>query len=145
MPDPPISHYSMRPIISNVETATYETAKYLNKLLPPWSKSDYNILNAEDLIRRLREETIPAGYKIISFDVKSLFTSVPLEKTKVFILKKVYDEKKIQTNIPKTVLKELLYLCTKQLHLTSNSNIYIQCDGVAMGSPLGPLLAKYEH
>ena len=145
MPDPPISHYSMRPIISNIETATYETAKYLNKLLPPWSKSDYNILNAEDLIRRLREETIPAGYKIISFDVKSLFTSVPLEKTKVFILKKVYDEKKIQTNIPKTVLKELLYLWTKQLHFRSNDNIYIQCDGVAMGSPLGPLLAKYEH
>ena len=145
MPDPPISHYSMRPIISNIETATYETAKYLNKLLPPWSKSDYNILNAEDLIRRLREETIPAGYKIISFDVKSLFTSVPLEKTKVFILKKVYDEKKIQTNIPKTVLKELLYLWTKQLHFRSNDNIYKQCDGVAMGSPLGPLLAKYEH
>ena len=40
------------------------------------------------------------------------------------------------------VLKELLYLCTKQLHFTCNNNFYIQCDGVAMGSPLGPLLAN---
>ena len=44
--------------------------KYLNKLLTPLNKSDYNILNKEDLIRRLRKATISAEYKIISFDVK---------------------------------------------------------------------------
>ena len=77
--------------------------------------------------------------------MKSLFTNVALEKTIDFILKKVYGEKKIQTKIPKTVLKELLYLCTKQLHFRSNNNTYIQCDGVAMGCSLGPLLAKYQH
>ena len=62
----------MRPVISNIGTATYEIAKYLNKLLTPLNKSDYNILNTEDLIRRLREEIIPAGYKMISFDGKNL-------------------------------------------------------------------------
>ena len=101
-----LEELTMRPIISNIGTATYEIAKYLNKLLTPLSKSDYNILNTEDLMRRLRVKTIPAGYKMISFDVKSIFTNVPLDKTIDFILKKVYDEKKIQTNIPKTVLKE---------------------------------------
>ena len=50
--------------------------------------------------------------------------------------------KKIQTNITKTVLKELLHLCTKPLHFTFNNNIYIQCDGVAMGSRLGFSLAN---
>ena len=44
--------------------------KYLNKLLTTLNKSDYNILNKEDLIRRLRKATISAEYKIISFDVK---------------------------------------------------------------------------
>ena len=67
---------------------------------------------------------------MISFDVESLFTNVPLGKTIVFILKKVYDEEKIPTNISKTVLRELLHLCPKQLHFTFNNNIYIQCDGV---------------
>ena len=42
----------------------------------------------------------------------------------------------------KTVLNELLYLRIKQLHLTFINNIYIQCDEVAMGSPLGSLLAN---
>ena len=45
--------------------ATYEIAEYLNKLLTPLSKSDYNILNTKGLIRKLTEETIPAGYKMI--------------------------------------------------------------------------------
>ena len=49
-----LEEFTMRP-------ATYEIAKYLSKLLTPLNKSDYNILNTEDFIRRLREETIPAG------------------------------------------------------------------------------------
>ena len=105
-----LEELTMKPIISDIGTATYEIAKYLNKLLTPLSKSDYNILNTEGLVRRLREEKISSGYKMISIDVESLLTNVPLYKTIDFILKKVYDEMKIQTNIPKTVLKELLYL-----------------------------------
>ena len=50
----------MRPIISNIETASYEIAKYLNKLFTPLSKSEHNILKTEDLTRGIREETIPA-------------------------------------------------------------------------------------
>ena len=80
-----LEELTMKPIISNIGTATYEIAKYLNKLLTPLSKSDYNILHTEDLIRRLREETISARYKMISFDVKSLFTNVTLDKTINFI------------------------------------------------------------
>ena len=90
-----LEEFTIRPIIFNIGTTTYEIAKYLNKLFTPLSKSDYHILNTEDLLRRLREETIPAEYKIVSFDVKNLLTNVPLDKTIDFILKKVYDEKKI--------------------------------------------------
>ena len=45
---------------------------------------------------------------MISFDLKSLFTIVPLDKTIEFILKKVYEKKKKknQTNISKLVLKD---------------------------------------
>ena len=105
-----LEELTMKPIISDIGTTTFEIAKYFNKLLTPLSKSDYNILNTEGLVTRLREEKIPSGYKMISIDVESLLTNVPLYKTIDFILKKVYDEMKIQTNIPKTVLKELLYL-----------------------------------
>ena len=37
---------------------------------------------------------------------------------------------------------ELLLLCTKHVHFRIDRDIYIQLDDVAMGSPLGPLLAN---
>ena len=62
----------MRPVICNIGTTTYEIAKYLNKLLTPINKSDYNILNRVDLVARLREKTIPAGYKMNKVCEKSI-------------------------------------------------------------------------
>ena len=39
-------------------------------------------------------------------------------------------------------LKSLLELCTKKMHFSFNGKIYKQTNGVAMGSPLGPVLAN---
>ena len=38
-------------------------------------------------------------------------------------------------------MRYLLLLCTKNVHFSYNGDIYTQADGVAMGSPLGPVLA----
>ena len=137
-----LNELTMWPIISNVGTATYETAKFLSSLLAPLGKSDCSILNTEAFVKQVKDQRIPEGYKMISFDVKNLFINVPLKETVDIILTKVYDEKKIDAKIPKSILKELLYLCTKHVHFKFNDEIYIQCDGVAIGSALGPLLAN---
>ena len=79
---------------------------------------------------------------MISFDVTSLFTNVPLKETIDIILNKIYDEKKIERNIPRNIMQDLLYLCTKHVDFTYGGKIYIQIDGVAMGSLLDPVLAN---
>ena len=38
-------------------------------------------------------------------------------------------------------MKKMLTLCTKNVHFTYNKKIFVQTDGVAMGSPLGSVLA----
>ena len=38
-------------------------------------------------------------------------------------------------------MKEMLTLCTKNVHFNQNRKIFVQTDRVAMGSPLGPVLA----
>ena len=38
-------------------------------------------------------------------------------------------------------MKKLLLLCTKNVHFTFNNKIYQQCGGVAIGFPLGPVIA----
>ena len=60
----------------DVTISICETAKYLNTLLTPLS----NILSAHDLIQKTKSERISKGFKQISFDVKGLFTSVPLHQ-----------------------------------------------------------------
>ena len=139
--DSTVDDLPLRPIISNVGTASYQLAKYLAKLLSPLSKSQYTVNSTKDFIEFIRKEKVPSSYKMISFDVTSLFTMVPLDYTIDLALKRIYDNKEIKTTISRTDMKNLLLLCTKNVHFTYNNDIYQQKDGVAMGSPLGPVLA----
>ena len=84
---------------------------------------------------------IPKNHGFISFDVKSLFTYVPLDFTVNVILRRIYNEKEIYTNIKRSEMKELLLLCTKNVHFTFNNDIYRQCDGFPMGSPVASIIA----
>ena len=49
---------------------------------------------------------------MVSFDVKSLFTNVPLDRTIQLVLKRIYEKHEISTNITKQERKEMLILCT---------------------------------
>ena len=79
---------------------------------------------------------------MVSLDVVSLFTSVPLDYTIRIILDKVYTDKKVTTKLSRDELQTLLELCTKKMHFSFNQKIYKQTNGVAMGSPLGPVIAN---
>ena len=92
-------------------------------------------------MNKVKNERIPQGFNMVSFDVKSLFTSVPLKKTIDIAFERIYLRKEIETILTKNEMKNLLILCTRNVHFTFNNEIYIQNDGVAMGSPLGPILA----
>ena len=71
-----LNELKMRPIVSNDGTATYETAKFLNSLLAPLGKSDRSLLNTEAFVKQVKDQRIPEDYKMISFDVKNLFTNI---------------------------------------------------------------------
>ena len=71
----------IRPAVSNIGTASYHLAKYLAKVLSPLTYSEYTIKSTIDLMNKVKNERISQGFSMVSFDVKSLFASVPLEKT----------------------------------------------------------------
>ena len=132
-----VEHLPLRPIISNIGTATYDLAKYLAQLLKPLSELQYTIKNSKTFTKRLKKIRIPRKYKMVSFNLVSLFTKVPLDETIEIIIKCIYDKKEINTDLPKKEMRELLYLCTKNLHFIYLKNkAYLQ---VEMGSPLGPV------
>ena len=111
-------------------------------MLSPLSESKYTIKDTKYFIEKIKKEHIPNDHLLVSFDVKSLFTNVPLDQTIEIILNIVYKKNEISTDMTKSEMKELLNLCTKSVHFTFDGNIYVQNDGVAMGSPSGPVLAN---
>ena len=106
------------------------------------TKNERNIESTADFIKKLKKTKIEGGYKMVSLDVVSLFTSVPLDYTIKIILDKVYQEEMIRTKLSRDELQSLLELCTKEMHFSYNGKIFKQTNGVAMGSPLGPVLAN---
>ena len=64
---------------------------------------------------KIKNEQIPLDFTVVSFDVKSLFTSVPLTETIDIILDRVYNRKEISTVLTKNEMKKLLTLCTKNV------------------------------
>ena len=73
--------------------------------------------------------------------VHCLCTNVPLDETIQICLDKLYALPDPPT-LPRSVLKVLLEFPTKKSHFIFNGQYYDQIDGVAMGSPLGPVLAN---
>ena len=76
------------------------------------------------------------------FDIKSLFTNVPLEEAIQICAKDLY-----HTDIPPPHLSEKSFLTlirkvTTGVEFSFDNTIYRQIDGVAMGAPLGPVLAN---
>ena len=84
---------------------------------------------------------VPSGFHMVSFDVKPLFTNVPLEYTIGLVLERIYNKGELVTDITRSEMKEMLS-CMKNVHFSYNHDIYIQSDGVAMGSPLRPVLEE---
>ena len=129
------------PLIFILNTATYQLAKYLAKQLSSLGTSEYAVPSSKEFMTTIKNVQVPSGYHMISFDVKSLFTNVPLEYTIGLVLERIYNKGELVTNITRSEMKEMLLLCTKNVHFSYNHDIYIQRDGVAMGSPLGPVFA----
>ena len=96
----------IRPIISNIGTATYQLAKYLAKLLSPLSQSQYTVKSTKGFMEKIRNVNVPHGFDMILFDMKFLFASVPLEETINIALNRICHRKEINISISKNDMHE---------------------------------------
>ena len=62
LPTDNIEKLPIRPIVSNVNTPTYQLVKYFAKLLSPLSQSDYTVKSIKHFIEQIKYDKIPEGY-----------------------------------------------------------------------------------
>ena len=133
----------LRPILSMVGSAQHQLAKWLGELLQPALESVSRIVikdsfTLSDAIR----ETCPTGLENVMcyFDIDSLFTNAPLTETIDICAHLLYHMELEHLPISESVFIELMNMATRDVEFSFNNIMFVQIDGVAMGSPLGPML-----
>lgn len=139
----------LRPIVSTINSPVYKLSKYLIQSLKYLTdNSTYNIKNSFQLKSILDTVTLKPDDILVSFDVVSLFTNIPVDMALTEISKR-WEELENNTDIKdKNTFIETLQFCVKDNNFFSyNSLIYKQIKGLAMGNPLSPILADIvlEH
>ena len=72
----------LRPTVSNIGAPTYQLSKHLSGLLSQLTgKSAHHVKNSFHFIEILKTLKIKPGDLMVSFDVVSLFTKVPVEES----------------------------------------------------------------
>lgn len=101
----------------------------------------YNIKNSIQLKDKLSEILLDKDDIIVSFDVVSLFTNIPIHLAINNILDK-WETLKQHTTIKKTQFLRLLQFClTENNYFTYDNRFYHQTYGMPMGNPLSPTIA----
>nr|VZI07580.1 unnamed protein product [Spirometra erinaceieuropaei] len=133
----------LRPIVSLRGTPTFGLSKWLYQRLCFLTKdSEWTVKSAEEFLTRIKHLEVEADEVMVSFDVISLFTSIPpalaIDTIDGFLREK-YDETDQQ--LKRAHIIELLELCLKTF-FTFNGQVYEQKKGTPMGSPLSGLIAE---
>ena len=131
----------VRPILSMKGCAVHKQAAWVVQVLAPLRRIVCE-RNIEDsfAFRHAIENIDISEHCMASLDVQSLFTSIPLEKCLQFIYETLGDTG-LNCGLERDDLIALVRLCVQNVQFRFDGMFYRQVDGVAMGSPLGPVLA----
>ncbi len=85
--------YPLRPIVTCIDSALYETSKSLTKILSPLqNKNGFSVANSTQFKNKICNITIDDDESMISFDVVSLFTAIPVDKACRYIRTKLEND-----------------------------------------------------
>ena len=88
------------------------------------------------MARKILEKTeLDSDESIISLDVKSLYTNVPLKEAVEIALRRLYEQVN-PLKLSRKTMKKLLNLAVSKVHFKCNGLWYVQKDGLAMGASL---------
>ena len=140
----PKVHKPLRPIMSFVISTTYKLSKYLTMILSALvgKRSSY-IRTAGDFVEFICSQEL-TNEVMVSFDVVSLFTSVPMELAIQVTEHYLRNDPELEIRTPLTVeeIISLVKLCLKATYLQFRGSYYQQIHGTAMGSPVSVVVAN---
>ena len=135
----------LRPIVSSRSSATYGVAKVISKVLKPLvGRSPHHIQSTGDFVSRAKGLTLQMGECLSSYDVTSLFTSVPIDPALNIIKDLLENDENLndRTVLSFQNIMELLGFCLHNTHFSFQNKFYEQVEGAAMGSLVSPIVTN---
>nr|VZI36621.1 unnamed protein product [Spirometra erinaceieuropaei] len=133
----------LRPIVSLKGTPTYGLAKWLfQRLKFLTSDSNTTVSSSAQFLEKLKGVSLLPSDIMVSFDVTSLFTSIPQDmavETIELLLREKYDE--TENRLGHAQIIQLLKFCLTT-YFTFDGTIYEQVKGTPMGSRISGLIAE---
>lgn len=133
---------SMRPIVSCINSPTYLLSKYLSSSFSslPNQQENFSVKNSYEFINKIKAIELSEHETLVSFDVTSLFPSVPVELTlgylKDLLLNNDLDNEEVDQYV------NLAKLCMNHNFFQINNKFFQQNEGTAMGNSLSPFMAN---
>ena len=106
-------------------------------------KNSYTVKNSYEFVHELEQYSIADDEIMVSFDVKSLFTTIPVDLALTITKERFQQDQNLaeRTNMSVTNVMKLLDFVLTNNYFKHDDHHYKQIFGCAMGSPISPVLA----
>ncbi|PNF20184.1 hypothetical protein B7P43_G16972 [Cryptotermes secundus] len=140
----------LRPIVSSIGCPCLALASFLRKILSPFAgKFDSFVKNSAHFVQLLKTVNLHSEDTLVSFDVVSLITNVPVDEVLHIIEKKLHDDVTLaeRSVLQVGAIMELLEVCLRTTYFQVDDKFFQQKDGMAMGNSLSPIVSNIfmEH
>ena len=136
-PDTPL-----RPIVSCIQSPFYKLSKQLaSALTPVTGRNDFFIKDSWNFKDFIDTVSISENHHLISLDVISLYTNVPITLINDVINEK-WEQLEDTTFLPKPEFLEALEVTLNSTYFQYKDQFYKQVFGCAMGSPVSSVVAQ---
>jgi hypothetical protein len=131
----------IRPVINNMKAPSYKLSKHLVKILKNYITINncYNITNSVNLANDLTKLKINRNHKLITYDIKDVYVSIPIEETLTITKSKLLEINDIQTTKQIITLKKLIL---SQNYFTFQNKIYQPEKGGSIRSPISSIITE---
>ena len=111
---------------------------------PLTGKSEYTVTNSAHFVSTVSNDTILDNEILVSFNVESLFTNVPIDAAVQAALRKLENDPSLadRTTLTPAQIADLLTFVLRSIHFQYNGSIYEQKDGAAMRCPVSVVMAN---
>ncbi|XP_071959853.1 uncharacterized protein [Antedon mediterranea] len=135
----------LRPIVDYTGSIMYNLSRSLADILVPLvGNSIHHVTNSLEFVNDIKDIKLQPNETLVSYDVVSLFTKTPVNKSLKIIEERLHCDKQLseRTWLHINDIMELLQLVLTTTYFSFRGDIYQQNSGMAMGSPCSPIVAN---